>query len=424
MRILGITASAVTTPSFFTYLSNDREIRAIYINSDGIYATGYANASPFLFWVARFNFDGTINWQRTLKGTDGQSHYGLGIVGDSSGNIYALGRYVSGTSTIDNFIAKYNSSGTLQYNKKIDSGVTTSEYILAAAINSSNEIYALGTRNGAIQLMELTTTPTANWGSYYTQATLSVTQVGVTLDSSGNIYSTMTVQPVTINEAHTTKWDATGARLRNSVIAGGSLNWRGNAIASGSNSTYSNNIYMVGNGGSPNYTMLVKYDTDLNISWSRYLNTTAQPYAVTVSAAGDIYLATGETATNDRRIIIAKYDSSGTLQWQRRIDTNTGNNNQFIYTMSIDEARNKLALGGQINNNLFAAFLPLDGSGTGTYNVGSFTIVYDTPSLTSSDAGRTTAPNTTSTSTSSTLTITDANATEATPTYTVNNVQF
>ena len=417
--------------SFFTYLSTGLDFRGAYCNSDGIYAVGRTSTgTDALAVIVRFNYDGTVNWQRTLDKAS-QRDFAYAVTGDSSGNIYVGGRYHNdATDAQANFLVKYNSAGTLQYRKRMDTAVTV-EYITGMVINSSNEIYAGAVRSTVEgMLLKFDTTPTASWSRYFNVSDEgAVTDSRVTLDSSGNAYITTAGRQGSV--ASPPYWTAATIRKFNSS---GTVQARRDLdistqdaivtftdVSTGTNLSYSDNIYAVGNYNG--VAMLLKLDTSLNLSWARQINCLGAN-AVTVSAAGDIYVAAAQSATNDRRITLFKYDSSGTLQWQRRIDTNTGVNTQDIFALTINESQARLIGVGQVGGNVFTFLLPLDGSGTGTYTVGSYSLVYDTPTLTSSTLTITLdSPS----ATAATVTNTISDTTQfsgATSTYTANTNKF
>ena len=66
--------------------------------------------------LLKLNSSGAEQWQRTLDGASTQIAYDVDV--DSSDNVY-----IGGYTTISGYgyflLAKYNSSGTLQWNKKI-----------------------------------------------------------------------------------------------------------------------------------------------------------------------------------------------------------------------------------------------------------------------------------------------------------------
>jgi hypothetical protein len=98
---------------------------------------------------------------------------------------------------------------------------------------------------------------------------------------------------------------------------------------------------------------------------------------VAVDSNNSVYTC-GYSDSNNAQL--AKYDSSGNLQWQRSITTPSQ-----VYAISIKIDRsNNLYVG--MTNNYFAK-LPSDGSLTGTYSVGGASVTYQTSTLTSNSTG-------------------------------------
>jgi hypothetical protein len=447
MPILGIIASSITksaNPSFFAYLATTESYYGSCVNSDGIYTVGQVGSNTTAqVLITRFNFDGTVNWQRTLDKAS-QRDVGYAIIADSSGNVYVFGQYYKdATDIVMSFMAKYNSSGTLQYQKRIDLA-STRESIGAAVITSAGDIYATGGYNMAaatpnVSVMKLNTTPTVSWARSWvdsisgTTSALSINNRGIAVDSSGNSYSITNANAIVGERNYGTcqiaKYNSSGT-----VQAGAEMdslaydrNIRG--ITSDGTSVLiaglDDNTYT---GGYSTTTYVAKLTNALTTTtWVKGLNVPlTNTIAIACSSTGDVYVTAVDNTSSDYRILIFKYNSSGTLQWQRRIDVNTpGSNNQESWTLTVDESRQRLVIGGALVNNVFTAFVPTDGSGTGTYTVGSYTLNYDTPSYTSSNL--TTFANftaVTATSTDRTATVADSDMTGATSSFTANKVTF
>ena len=184
-------------------------------------------------------------------------------------------------------------------------------------------------------------------------------------------------------------------------------------------------VYIGGYGGGGTY--LAKLTSGITTTtWAKSLNIGSRVVEdITCSSTGDIYMLSTQTASSDQRILIFKYDSSGTLQWQRRIDVTTpASNNQTGYSLTLDETKNRLIIAGRLVSNVFVASLPTDGSKTGTYTVGSYTVTYDIPSFTSSTYSFGNLAAQTANNTDRTATVTDSNMTDATSSFTANKVTF
>jgi len=88
----------------------------------------------------------------------------------------------------------------------------------------------------------------------------------------------------------------------------------------------SGNVYVLGASettpGAGTHFQLAKYDTNGNIQWQRRFGNVATRetgYAVAVNSAGDVYVCGTSSINPDPNLVFqtAKYDTSGALQWQR-----------------------------------------------------------------------------------------------------------
>jgi hypothetical protein len=185
----------------------------------------------------------------------------------------------------------------------------------------------------------------------------------------------------------------------------------------------SGNVYVVGEtyvlADSRSALLLARYTSAGTLQWQRFLNGTGQDYgrAVVTDSIGDVYVLgyTSSTAEGSGllQLLLAKYNPIGTLQWQRKLDAPS---NGSGYSLKIDSADN-LYLSGQIVSSLFGssrflAKLPNDGSLTGIYNIGGVRLAYAASSLTSQTSTYTSAASSltfaASSLTSATATLTDA----------------
>ena len=85
--------------------------------SEYVYAQGDTRSQGqggFEALIAQYDKEGAIQWQRIL-GSAGNENYQGGVVVDSSGNVYAGGYQ---TANYYGLFVKYNSSGTLQFQKQ------------------------------------------------------------------------------------------------------------------------------------------------------------------------------------------------------------------------------------------------------------------------------------------------------------------
>ena len=182
------------------------------------------------------------------------------------------------------------------------------------------------------------------------------------------------------------------------------------------------NVYVTGRtssqGAGSDDVLIAKYDTSGTLLWQRVLGGANfdSGYGIAVDSSGNVYV-TGSTSSQGAGsddVLIAKYDTSGTLLWQRVLG---GASSDYGSGIAADSSGNVYVGGytssqGAGNLDVLIARLPRDGSGTGTY--GNFT--YATSTLTSATS---TLTNATSTLTSATSTLTSATSTLTSATSTL-----
>ena len=257
--------------TYFGSSGNDQGLNVATDKSDNVYLCGTSatsGAGMEELIIAKYNSSGTIQWQRRLGGSANDVAYGVAT--DSSDNVYVCGSTRSNSSNTDMIIAKYNSSGTIQWQRLLYS-------------SSGSDIARR-----------------------------------ITTDSSGNVYIS----------GHT-----------NSI-------GQGNADL-----------------------LIAKYNTSGTLQWQRIIGGTGAEYGygIAVDSSGGVYF--GGSGGSSADIFLAKYNSSGVIQWQRYLTYDWDS----LYDLTIDDSGSLYFTGGVVT-----AKLPTDGSLTGTY--GSYT--YAASSLT------------------------------------------
>ena len=339
-------------------------------SSNNVYVAGYTNQQGAGSWdvlVAKYNSSGTIQWQRTLGGTSIDQSFG-GIAVDSSGNAYVIGYTMStGAGDRDFLIVKYNTSGTIQWQRTL--GDSFLQVGNAVAVDSSGNVYVTG--SNAI----------GNFPSYQ-----------------------LRVLVAKYNTSGTIQWQK---------VLYGSSDEAGKGIALDS----SGNIYIAGfskSFGAGEDLVVAKYNSSGTVQWQRKLSGSSNESgtAISVDSSGNVYVTglTQSTGAGSYDILIAKYNTSGTIQWQRTLGGSSFSEGDGI---TVDNSGNVYVAGatnstGAGSSDFIIAKLPDDGSLTGTY--GSLT--YASSSLT--DAATTLTEGTSSlTSSSSSLTDSSSTLTDA-----------
>jgi hypothetical protein len=137
-----------------------------------------------------------------------------------------------------------------------------------------------------------------------------------------------------------------------------------------------------GSGGSG---VINKINSSGVIQWTRSLGTANQTIYrdVVVAASGNVYVTGWSTAPSSgsyNDFMIVKYDSNGTLQWQRRLNSGV---TSVGHCITLDQQENVYVGGYRTfgSDDMFFAKLPADGSLTGTYSVGGVSVTYAATTL-------------------------------------------
>jgi hypothetical protein len=194
----------------------------------------------------------------------------------------------------------------------------------------------------------------------------------------------------------------------------GSLTDQGSKIAVDN----SGNIYVAGYTNQPgsNNALIFKYDSSGNLQWQRRLGAGATgqnlSLAITIDSSDYIYITGRSDASGVQDILIAKYDTSGTIQWQRRLGSSLSSEGLSITS----DTNNKIYVSGFSNilgsTQMFLAKLPSNGSLVGSYSFGTATYTYAASSLTDASISLT-AGTTTFTDASTSLTDASTSLTDA-----------
>jgi hypothetical protein len=396
------------------------QYNGIKVDSSGnLFLFGQLNTS-IDFSIIKYNNLGVLQWQQSLGGAGNDFSFDIAL--DNSGNAYVVG---TAASTLQ--VAKYDASGVIQWQKSLVGSASGS----GVAVDSSNNVYVAGSAANNIQIAKYNSSGVLQWQR---QLGGSPTESGrgIACDSSGNIY-VLGVSGSTIFQL--AKYDSAGTIL-----------WQ-RGLTSPFNATprflaldSSGNVYLAGSAIvqiSPNHgndIFLAKYDSSGTIQWQKRLFSTGTDLGqnIAVDSSNNVYVCGSQTPSGSPTItsaIVAKYDSSGNLQWQRRVTPLSSVSATAIRAFGIAANSGFIYICGNasIVSSTFGAGMvgkfPADGGGLANITVETESYTYAAASLTDAVTSLTDA-STTLADTASALTDTVSTLTDAPTTLTSTTTIF
>lgn len=237
------------------------------------------------YHLVKYDSSGSVTWQKTFTFTDAGGLFRIAL--DSSGNCYCVGYIYTGT-TYYLALVKVDTSGTVSWTRRIANSVTT--YFATGyqiSIDSSDNIYISGyvvtgaSGNMRNIVAKYNTSGTIQWQRYQFTTSTSYQFQGVEVLASGTIVSCVQVGADIYIQTH--------AASDGAFVAGRKLTLTDNYglhLCSDSSS----NVYLFLNDGYEGVatkTYIMKFNSSLSLQWQRSI---ALPSAMYGAKAYDIAL--------------------------------------------------------------------------------------------------------------------------------------
>lgn len=343
--------------------------------------------SPQAGFVVKVDADGVLVWQRKLS--LGSYLAVFNVVTDAAGDIYVVGTGRPSGSINFGYVAKYNASGVLQWQRKLSTSYTVG--VNACAVDASGDLYVLAQLSDTKQtalLAKYSSGGAIQWQRVVSHASQSLQAArGLSIDASGNLY--FAVQHVITASSDTwglvVKCSSTGTV---SQVIARRIDANGNDMH-GTAVDASGNIYACGQTRSASVykPYLAKFNSSGTLQWMRYMSGDAALQFLSAVRLSDDETHVYAAGT---KYLFAFLASDGSLVWQRSLTGpasavaafGLAHADGFLYSAS------GLQSMPSTGNDALSAKLPDDGSGLGTYGA---VIVYSESALTSNVGSPSTA---------------------------------
>jgi hypothetical protein len=273
-------------------------------SSMNMYISALDNYATQGVYVAKFNATGSIQWQRKITSSGASSNTIGKCATDASGNTYVCGSFTN-TDEVG-FVAKYDSSGAIQWQRSLTLGAQVR--LQACALDSAgSNVVAIGFAAGSLgYLVSYTSSGTLNWQRQITTHTF----VQMCIDPSGNIYTVGS----NATGAIIVKYDSAGTLQWQRLVYSGASGTNSTAVAANAS-----NVWLVTN------EAVVKLDTSGNVVTSLSFG---GGRAVSIDST-NVYLAKSGPASNNCTVF-AFSQSANTAVWTNTYATSGGFNPQEI----------------------------------------------------------------------------------------------
>lgn len=335
-------------------------ILAGYTRSNNGDVTGNHGNSDY--WVVKLAAAGTIQWQKTLGGTEDE--YAYSIQQTTDGGYIVAGYTLSNNGNVtgnhgnnDYWIVKLSATGTIEWQKAL--GGTQDEYAesiqqtrdggyIVAGYTNSNNGDVSGNHGGIdMWIVKLATTGTIQWqktlggtyadGAYGGESVKQTSDGGYIVagfaasingDVTGHI-GALDYWIVKLTNIGTIEWQKSLGGTASEMVFSINQSLDGGYIVAGT--TQSNDGDVTGNhGGNGNDAWIVKLSTTGTIEWEKTIGGTNDDYIRSIKQNTDgSYIAGGYTFSNDGDVSgnhssswdlwVVKFSNTGTIQWQKAL---------------------------------------------------------------------------------------------------------
>jgi len=283
--------------------------------------------------TTKYDQDGNILWQQSFNYAGASKDYGTCITTDDIGNIYVAGAsFINYSHATDYVILKYDTVGTLLWSQTYNQGNYTIDIPSDIILDNNGNIIVTGvtanlSTNEDFLTIKLDNNGNIIWNATYDYLSLNDRPIGIIIDNQNNVIVTGNSDSNSNNcDITTIKYDGiNGNELFVSREAQICIGFDKPASIKKDNN---NNIFITGcvaNSAEGYNFKTIKYDANLNITWTKTYNGNDlddKATSMDVDNSGNIIVSGYSTNTNNTKdIVTIKYDNNGNELWVKTRQT-------------------------------------------------------------------------------------------------------
>lgn len=236
--------------------------------------------------------------------------------------------YIAGSVSFNGYdmlLMKFDLDGNLIWQRRI--GTASEEQAWFVVLDSADNAYMVGQTGGTTSyIVKYDANGNLQWQKTVTGSILSY---GMAIDSTGNLYCAGSFTTQFANNIGLMKLDSNGSVVWSRSFTGVTGDQAKGIAVDNSGNVYVTGVTSVSGGAGGADIFLAKFDSSGNVQWQRSIGSASGDGSegIKLDSNGDPYVI-GTTAS---KLFLAKYDSSGTLQWQRELGVSTNGFDLSIY---------------------------------------------------------------------------------------------
>jgi len=338
---------------------NDRPEDMIIDNSGNVYICGgsYGGSnSSFDAILLKYNSAGTLQWNKSYNGSGAIDQFNA-ITMDNTGNIYVTGNtYSSLSSSFDCITIKYNSAGVSQWQKVFSTSGSNDDEAYAIGVDHSGRTIIGGISDNNALIVRYTSAGVQDWATFYDGP-------GSQLDRIKKVFITADNSIISAGISTGNGTDVDFLILKYNASGGQAGIARYNSPGNYADMLSTAGIDVNGNIYAAGYTYLnsqadfriVKYSPTLSLLWFRTYNGSANGNdylnSMTIDQTGNVYV-TGDSfgGSSHYDFLTLGYDYNGNFKWEKR-ENGSANSADLPTSIFVDNSGNVCVTGSCIQSN-------------------------------------------------------------------------